>query len=185
MDNTPQTPHTPRPSASQAGQATVDTPWIVSGVVIVIAVVIAILAIAGTGPFSHATSSTPSNNPISQPSSTAWSAVFLGDNEVFFGHLKNINSSQLELTGVYYLQKTTSGSNPNQTQNQQSQLSLAGLVGNQIQCPTDDLVINRNAVLYYQQLQPSSYVVTKLTQLVQTPQKCVQPASASPTPAAN
>ena len=114
---------------------------------------------------------------------TPWSAVFLGDNEVFFGHLKNINSSQMELSGVYYLQKTTAGSNPNQTQ--QSQLSLAGLVGNQIQCPTDDLVVNRNAVLYYQQLQPSSYVVSKLTELIKTPQKCVQPASATPTPAAN
>ena len=184
MDNTPQTPRTPRPSASQAGQA-LDTSWIIAGVAIVIAVVLAILAVAGTWPFSRSSSTSTTTNPVSQPSATAWSAVFLGDNEVFFGHLKNINGSQLELTNVYYLQKTTSSSNPNQTQNQASQLSLAGLVGNQIQCPTDDLVVNRNAVLYYQQLQPSSYVVSKLTQLISQKQACVQPSSATPTPAAH
>jgi hypothetical protein len=157
--------------------------WLTAFAALFVALTVAVLAGCSTSD----TGSSSSGDTITVPPSNAWAAVFLGDNEVFFGHVKNVNGTQLELTTVYYLQKTTSPAGQNNTTTA-SQLSLAGLVGNQIQCPTDDLVINRNAVLYYQELQNESYVVQKLGDLIKgDKQKCVQPsaASASPTPAAN
>src|ERR1035437_7009043 len=60
--------------------------------VLLIVLIIGGLAIAKVGPFA---------------TRTVWSAVFMGDNEVFFGHLKDVSSTEIDLVNVYYLQKST------------------------------------------------------------------------------
>ena len=135
--------------------------------VLLIVLIIGGLAIAKVGPFA---------------TRTVWSAVFLGDNEVFFGHLKDVSSTEIDLTNVYYLQKSTPAASGTSTTQPPASLSITGLVANQIQCPTDFLRLNRNAVLYWQDLQDSSYVVTQLNQLVGKAQTCFTPPAATATP---
>lgn len=142
----------------------------VIAVVVIVVIVFLAMWIGGTGPFGQSVSS-------------SWSAVFLTDSEVFFGHVKSINNDQVDLVNVYYLQRSqatqTSGSQAASTQ-----IAILGLVQNQIQCPTDEVVINRQSVLNIQTLQSSSFVVSKLSQLVKQPQKCYSPTAATPAPAA-
>jgi hypothetical protein len=63
-------------------------------------------------------------------------------------------------------------------------VSIVSLVANQVQCPKDDIFINRVNVLYWEDLQDASYVATKLNTLSQTAPACFQP-SASPSAVAS
>jgi len=142
--------------------------WIAGVVILVIIVVVGATAIAGAGPF--------------QRTSSDWTAVFLSDNEVYFGHVKYETNDDIDLVNVAYLQKSTSTA-ASTTTTAPSTLSILGLVGNQIQCPTDEVLINRHNVINVQVLQSTSFVVTRLQTLSQTAQKCFQPSSATPAPA--
>jgi len=99
----------------------------------------------------------------------------MSNNDVFFGHVKQITTDQIELTNVYYLQT------PSTTDKTQS-VAIVSLVANQIQCPKDDIIINRADVAYWEELQATSYVVQRLDQLGQTPQTCYAGPAASPAP---
>jgi hypothetical protein len=146
------------------------SPWLIA-VILVVAIVIiefAVAGIFGIGQFAPKASST-------------WSAVFLNDDEIFFGHITTNNSNQLELTDVFYLQRTQ----PPQGTQAPAQLSINSLVSSQIQCPTDDITLDQTNILYRQDLQSNSFVVQKLNQLIKQPQKCFTPApaaAATPTP---
>ena len=141
---------------------------IVVGVVLIVLVAIGAMWFEKIGPFTVKT----------------WSAVFMTDSEVFFGHIQDINSDSIDLTNVFYLQKTSTGTGTgSSTTSTASQLSVAGLVANQIQCPTDEIRLDRRNILYWQTLQDSSYVVQTLNKLVTNPQPCFSPsAAATPTP---
>jgi hypothetical protein len=142
------------------------SPWLIAVVVVVALVIVefAVAAIFSIGQFSKTTST--------------WSALFLNDNEIFFGHVKSSNSNQIELSNVFYLQRTQ----PPQGTQAPASISINSLVSSQIQCPQDEITLDRVNVLYQQDLQNGSFVVQKLNQLVQQPQKCFQPTTPSPTP---
>jgi len=143
-------------------------PWLVAvGAVLVVVVVAAtagLLAAGSSGPFAPAVDTSD------------WTGVLMSNNDVFFGHVKQITTSQIELTNVYYLQT------PSTTDKTQS-VAIVSLVANQIQCPKDDIIINRADVAYWEELQATSYVVQRLDQLGQTPQTCYAGPAASPSPA--
>jgi hypothetical protein len=142
----------------------------VIGVVVVVVVLVLASWIGGFGPFGQSVSS-------------SWSAVFLTDSEVFFGHVKSIDNDQIDLVNVYYLQRSQANTQTGSNQAAPTQLAILGLVANQIQCPKDEIIINRHSVLNIQTLQSSSYVVSRLNTLVHQAQKCFQPSSSSSTPA--
>jgi hypothetical protein len=137
-------------------------PWLVAAAAVVVTAVVSGLALSQWGPFG------------ARPTSTGWTAVLLSNNDVFFGHVKQTTNDRIELTNVYYVQK------PSGTDAATQPLAIVSLVANQIQCPRDAITINRADVAYWEELQDSSYVVTRLNQLGQTPQSCFQPPAASP-----
>jgi hypothetical protein len=143
--------------------------YVVIAAVLVVNVAVVLLLVL-TRPGTPAPSGTKPTPP--------WSAVLLTDNEVFFGHIKSLTTDRIELTSVYFLQKGAQGS-------ENSPLSIVSLVSNQVQCPKDDISINRANVLYWEDLQERSFVVERLNALQGTPQSCYTPSSASPSPAAN
>jgi hypothetical protein len=162
----PETPATDAPVAVHKRDANF---WMAVGAVPLIVVILVVVAfVGGMGPFA----TTP----------TTWSAVFLTDNEVFFGHIKSTTPDNIDLVNVYYVQ-SSQGTGTGATA-QSTQLAVLGLVGTQIQCPTDELIVNRTAVLDVQKLQPQSFVVSRLETLSKTAQNCFQPAAATATPAA-
>ena len=148
------------------------TLWIVVALVAAVVIVvegIALLTSNGDGPFA---------------SKQVWSAVFVNNNQIFFGHIKSNNSNELDLVNVYYLQAAATPPAGTQASSASPALTINSLVGAQIQCPKDEVVINRTDILYTQTLQASSFVVSRLNALSQTPQNCFQPPAATATPVA-
>lgn len=90
-------------------------------------------------------------------------AVFLTNDQVYFGHLSKVDDNYLSLTNIYYLQlkqplQATSTSTDSTTVTDQSKLSLIKL-GKEIHGPKDEMQINRQNVLFYEELNDSSQVV--------------------------
>ena len=143
------------------------SPWLIAVLVIVLIVIVEVagMAVLGVGWFTK---------------KATWSAVFLNDNEIFFGHVQSSDNHQIDLTNVFYLQRTQP---PQGTQTGGSsapaQLSINSLVSSQIQCPKNEIVLDKANVLYTQDLQDSSFVVTRLNTLSTQTQNCFQPSPAS------
>ena len=88
----------------------------------------------------------------------AWRAVFLSNNQVYFGHFWNVPfAGTITLHNVYYLQVTQPGQQLSGQQDQ-SQLKLIKL-GNEIHGPTDEMVIPMSQVLFWETLRSDSAIV--------------------------
>ena len=93
-----------------------------------------------------------------------YQAVFLTNGQVYFGKLSEVQKSYLKLNSIYYLQVTpvlqtgtadeVSGNPPQQ----QQQLSLVKL-GNELHGPVDEMFINRDHILFIEDLESDSQVV--------------------------
>jgi hypothetical protein len=77
----------------------------------------------------------------------------------YFGHVTKLNGSYLVLKDVYYL--TTTG-----TSDQASSPQLTKLGCQQLHSPYDEMVINRNQVAFWENLQDSGKVVQAIQQFI-------------------
>ncbi|HSX36436.1 MAG TPA: hypothetical protein VLH84_05905 [Patescibacteria group bacterium] len=112
-------------------------------------------------------------------------AVFLTNGQVYFGHVKSVNKQYVDLEGIYYLnvnqqvQPNQSGSSANAASNQS--VSLVKL-GCELHGPTDQMLINRDQVTFWENLKSDGQVTTAITQWVKqnpTGQKCTTSNSTS------
>ena len=88
-------------------------------------------------------------------SAAQYQAVFLTNGQVYFGTISDINSNYVVLRNIYYLQAAQSLQNTNaQTQ----PFSLVKL-GKELHGPTDTMYINRQQILFYEDLRDDSSVV--------------------------
>lgn len=83
-------------------------------------------------------------------------AVFLNTGQVYFGDIKNLNSKYLVLDNIYYLQTSNNGSSTTAT-NSNTSVSLVKL-GCELHSPYDRMVINRDQVTFWENLQDSGQV---------------------------
>ena len=90
-------------------------------------------------------------------SSDAYQAVFLSNNQVYFGKLSNQNSQYPVLRDIYYLQVTQ----PLQPSSPQPNVNLVKL-GSELHGPVDEMVINRDHILFIEDLKPESQVVAAI-----------------------
>ena len=91
---------------------------------------------------------------------TQWKAVFLSNNQVYFGHFWDFPfAGTITLRNVYYLQFSQLGQQLD-TQNQ-SQLKLVKL-GSEIHGPTNEMVIPMSQVLFWETLRSDSAIVTTI-----------------------
>lgn len=90
-----------------------------------------------------------------------WRAVFLTNNQVYFGHfLWTPFTSTVTLKDIYYLQ----ASQPLQqgdVANQPPAMKLVKL-GNEVHGPTDKMVILKDQILFWEDLRDDSPVVKKI-----------------------
>jgi hypothetical protein len=90
----------------------------------------------------------------------AWRAVFLSNNQVYFGHFLDVPfASTITLNDVYYLQVALS--NEQLAGTSQSSLKLVKL-GSEIHGPTDQMVIPISQILFWETLRPDSAIVTTI-----------------------
>jgi hypothetical protein len=104
------------------------------------------LAFSGVPPFSD----------FVTPKKSAWQAVFLTNNQVYFGHLKHYGRGDAVLENIFYLrvaeplQQGATG--------QQPSLNLVKL-GAELHGPQDTMYIPRDKIMFWENLQDTSQVV--------------------------
>ena len=84
----------------------------------------------------------------------AWQAVFLSNNQVYFGHLEELNKGYVALTDIYYLQA-------NQLLQQGAaapDLSLVKL-GSELHGPQDLMYIPKENIIFWENLGGNSQIV--------------------------
>lgn len=92
----------------------------------------------------------------------AYQAVFLSNNQVYFGKLSNMSSQYPVLRDIYYLQITQ----PLQPKEEGTQpppnINLVKL-GSEIHGPSDEMRINRDHILFIEDLDSDSQVVQAIS----------------------
>jgi hypothetical protein len=96
---------------------------------------------------------------------TAYQAVFLTNGQVYFGKLEKLTQKEIVIVNVYYLQTSTETKSTNTNQNSNTNstpgYSLVKL-GGELHSPQDRMYINRDQVLFTEDLKDSSQVVTAI-----------------------
>jgi len=94
-----------------------------------------------------------------------YQAVFLSNGQVYFGKASNLNGNYLNLRDVYYLrvsqvlQPVQGQKDPQPTQS----VSLAKLGTAELHKPKDKMMINRDHVLFVEDLDDDSQVIEAIT----------------------
>ncbi len=90
--------------------------------------------------------------------STKYQAVFLNNGQVYFGNITGLNSRYVRLNNIYYLtQATTTGQ-----QQTSSDYTLIKLGCQQIHYPTDQMVITRDQITFWENLNKDGKVVQSI-----------------------
>ena len=110
--------------------------------------VVLVLFISALNSLFIINSKDPSGNKLIDRN--AYQAVFLSNNQIYFGHVKNSSSDYVELDDVYYIQVNDADT----TQNRLVRLGDAEPHG-----PKNEMVINKSHILFIENLNSSSKVV--------------------------
>lgn len=147
-------------------------PWIV------LAVIVVLLAVSGVLFRDKLTGSKTSADKEKTVTGKAsgYQAVFLTNGQVYFGKLSKAESPFPVMTEIYYLQVVQpplqGQQDPNQPTQQtanQPQISLVKL-GNELHGPTDEMKINREHILFYEDLREDGQVVVAIKNNKATPE---------------
>ena len=98
---------------------------------------------------------------------STYQAVFLNNNQVYFGLLKNIDSQYPTLTDVYYVQLNEIGQEAND-QSPNPKGKLVALGKSEPHGPTNKMIINRDQILFVENLRSDSQVLKIIQSLKQT-----------------
>ena len=98
-----------------------------------------------------------------------YQAVFFTNGQVYFGKLSKVNNEYYKLTDIYYIQEAqkaaTKSDNPQQTQEAQQGTSPQLVkLGNEIHGPEDSMIINRDQVLFFENLKKDGKVTDVIHQ---------------------
>ena len=91
---------------------------------------------------------------------SSYHAVFLSNNQVYFGKLSGKNAKYVRLSDIYYLQlrQPLQDQQRADAQNQAPDLTLIKL-GNELHGPEDKMDINQEQVIFIEELKDDSRVV--------------------------
>lgn len=111
-----------------------------------------------------------------------YQAVFLNGGQAYFGKVKTLNDRYIDLSDIYYI--STNGQSGESTQ---ANISLVKL-GSELHCPQDRMVVNREQVLFWENLNDDGKVVNAIKQWQKenpNGQKCNNQTTQQQTPARN
>lgn len=109
-----------------------------------------------------------------KPSSTTavidgskYQAVFFTNGQVYFGKLKTLNPDYMVLTDIYYLQaKSDDGgkeANPQKASAEDNSNVQLVKLGSEIHGPDDEMVVNKDQILFFENLKKDSNVSTTIS----------------------
>lgn len=105
-------------------------------------------------------------------------AVFLTNGQVYFGYVKGENSQNVTMRDIYYLQVQQPLQQSDKKTDEQPQVSLVKL-GNELHGPTDEMRINRDHVLFIEDMKDDSKVNAAIADFIKN-----GGSTASPSPVA-
>ena len=95
-----------------------------------------------------------------------YQAVFLASGQVYFGKLDSLNGQYSRLTDVFYIQATAAeenAQNPQDSDVDTTDLQLIKL-GNEVHGPEDEMLINRDQILFVENLKTDGRVSDSIRQ---------------------
>ena len=98
---------------------------------------------------------------LTTDSVSEYQAVFLDNNQVYFGKLVKIDSQFVVLRDIYYLQAEKNAESLKVHEDEAEQLALVAL-GNEVHGPTNEMRINLEHVLFIEDLKINSKVVSAI-----------------------
>jgi hypothetical protein len=155
MQQTPQTPGSASSSSRFRGSSL--SQWLDRGPVVLllsVAIVIAALTVMLFLAKDPATQAVRKDK---------FQAVFLNNGQVYFGNIRGVNDKSLSLKNIYYLQTNNQGGQEAAAATANNNVSLVKL-GCELHGPYDQMVINNQQILFWENLQDSSQVVKAIAQ---------------------
>jgi hypothetical protein len=120
------------------------------------AIVVVVLVVLGLGVGAYKMMSMNAGVKTAQ-----YQAVFLTNGQVYFCKLSNINDRYVVCKDIYYLQVQQAVQPADKSSADQPKVSLAKL-GSELHGPEDEMQINRDQVLFWENLKDSSKVVNAI-----------------------
>lgn len=96
-----------------------------------------------------------------------YQAVFFTNGQVYFGKLQPFDHDYMKLTNVFYLQTkdaTDASKNPQKTADSTSNNVQLIKLGNEIHGPSDEMVISKDQVLFFENLKSDGKVASSIDQ---------------------
>lgn len=125
---------------------------LIAALIVIAAIVVGVLSFLGTGTFA---------NKIQKDK---YQAVFLTNGQVYFGKIDTLSSKGYALSDIYYLQVKDGKTPDTQKPAEENQnLSLAKL-GSELHGPDDAMFIEKDQVLFWENLKDDSQVVKAISQ---------------------
>ena len=106
-----------------------------------------------------------------------YQAVFLTNNQVYFGKITDLNNKFIVLKDVFYIEPPSQTQASTNTTNQNYTLRKLGT--SELHSPEDEMVINREQVTFWENLKDSSQVVTKIKEYKKNPDAANQSGDSS------
>lgn len=87
-----------------------------------------------------------------------YQAVFLNGGQAYFGKISTLNERYIDINDIYYISTNGQSNSDNQ-----ANISLVKL-GSELHCPQDRMIINRDQVLFWENLNDDGKVVNAIKQ---------------------
>lgn len=101
-------------------------------------------------------------------SQSTWQAVFLSNSTVYFGQVASYRGQWLEMHDIYYLQRAQTPQPSGGVEDQPGEGKLVLIkLGNELHGPQDSMRINREHVVFIEDLKPDSQVVKAIDNYLQ------------------
>ena len=179
----PMTPMQAMPAPAQNSKM----PWFILAAVVILIVV---LGIVFRGKLFGAKEGGSMKKEEVMAKASGYQAIFLSNGQVYFGKLSDSNSTFATMTDVFYLQVVQpplqgqqEAAQQQQQQQQQPQISLVKL-GNELHGPLDEMKINRDHILFYENLKEEGQVIKAIKDYKANPQGSAAQGEPKPAPVA-
>lgn len=143
----------PPPAAQSSGNNTLRQPkrlpWRI------ISFVVGILLLIAAGWYVY--SSTQSNG-VPGIDGSKYQAVFIAGGQVYFGKLESINSDYMKLKQVFYVNSSNPVAKDGELETKDGASMQLIKLGDEVHSPEDEMMINRDQVLFVENLKPDGRV---------------------------
>jgi hypothetical protein len=133
-----------------------ETPSVASKVLVTSLIIVALSMLASLGTTVYQAANASSEQ--SSVNTSEYQAVFLTNNQTYFGKIKSINSDSITLTNVYYLQSLTPQTTTLTTPTTSTQKPTLVKLGNEVYGPEDSLHISRTQLMHWENIKNDGQV---------------------------